>query len=317
MAAATEYKDFYAILGVSKDASQAEIKKAFRQLARKYHPDVNPGDQEAEQRFKEINEAHEVLSDPEKRAKYDQFGQYWQQGGMPGNAGVDVGQYGSFEDFLNELLGHFGNQQAYSYQTNPTGFGGFEDIFGGGFGATQPPVADIEAQIQLTFAEAFEGVQKQFSLNGETIKVRIPPGAKSGSRVRVRGKGQLNPMTNQRGDLYLNVELQPHHFFQFDGDNLVGEVPLTPPEAALGSDIQVPTPEGSVTVKVPSGVNSGQTLRLRGKGWQKPRGQRTDLLIKLKVVTPDSLTETEREYYQKLQEVSSTNPRQSLESVRL
>jgi len=330
--AATDFKDYYGILGVSKTASPEEIKQAFRKLARKFHPDVNPNNKQAEARFKEVNEAYEVLSDPDKRKKYDQFGQYWKQAGEgfpSGGVGVDMGgfdfsQYGNFDEFINELLGRFGGssprggQQSYSYRTStgaPSGFGGFND-FGfqdAGAGATQ----DSEATIALTFAEAFAGVQRRFSLGNETIDVRIPPGAKPGNRLRVRGKGQVNPMTQQRGDLYLKVELQPHSFFQIEGDNLVCEVAITPDEATLGASIDVPTPDGTVNVKLPAGVRSGQSLRLRGKGWPLAKGGRGDQLVKVAIAPPKELSQQEREYYEKIRAIRTYDPRSHLQQVKL
>ncbi|MBD2388154.1 DnaJ C-terminal domain-containing protein [Cylindrospermum sp. FACHB-282] len=328
--AATDFKDYYSILEISKTASPEEIKQAFRKLARKFHPDVNPGNKQAEARFKEINEAYEVLSDPDKRKKYDQYGQYWKQvgEGMPGaGPGVDMGgfdfsQYGSFNDFLNELFGgagQRGGRQNYSSRTSTSrpgsGFGGFND-FGfqdSGTATTQ----DTEGLITLTFAEAFAGVQKRFSLGNETIDVRIPSGAKAGTRLRVRGKGQVNPMTQQRGDLYLKVELQPHSFFQIEGDNLVCEVPITPDEATLGASIDVPTPDGSVNVKLPAGVRSGQSLRLRGKGWPLAKGGRGDQLVKVAIAPPKDLSPQEREYYEKIRAIRTYNPRSHLEQFKL
>ncbi|MBD2355508.1 DnaJ domain-containing protein [Tolypothrix sp. FACHB-123] len=329
--AATDFKDYYTILGISKTASPEEIKQAFRRLARKYHPDVNPGNKQAEASFKEVNEAYEVLSDPDKRKKYDQFGQYWKQAGegFPGGAGVDMGgfdfsQYGSFNDFLNELFGGAGSRssrQNYSYRTStgrpPGGFGGFNDFGFQDVGAGASGAQDSEATISLTFSEAFAGVQKRFSLGNETIDVRIPAGAKSGTRLRVRGKGQINPMTQQRGDLYLKVELQPHSFFQIEGDNLVCELPITPDEATLGASIDVPTPDGSVNVKLPAGVRSGQSLRLRGKGWPIAKGGRGDQLVKVAIVPPKELSQQEREYYEKIRSIRTYNPRSHLQQVKL
>ena len=325
---ATDFKDYYKILGVSKSASPEEIKKAYRKLARKYHPDLNPGDKQAEQRFKEINEAQEVLSDPAKRSKYDQYGQYWQQAaaGTPPGAGMgaDFSQYARFEDFINELLGRFGGMsggmgtgsKTYTYRTgSPGDFGGFESSFNSGF--SNMPVSDTEAGITLTFSDAFYGSQQNLQLNGEMIKVRIPPGAKPGSRIRLKGKGQSNPYSQQRGDLYLIVSLQPHPVFKLEGNNVVCEVPLSPEEAVLGTEIKVPTPDGNVTMKVPPGVNSGQSLRLKNKGWKSATGDRGDQIVKLKIVTPKSLTNKEKEYYEKLRQASNFNPRRSLENVRL
>ncbi|HEY9675462.1 MAG TPA: J domain-containing protein [Waterburya sp.] len=335
--AATDFKDYYAILGVNKTASADEIKKSYRRLARKYHPDMNPGDQQAEARFKEVSEAYEVLSDADKRQKYDQFGQYWKQAGQGwpggGGVGVDVGgfdfsQYGSFDEFINELLGRFGtstpggNRRTYTYRAGTGGSRGFSDF--GGFGdysgfdnATTGTGVDREATISLSWSEAFQGVQKRLNLGSEVIDVRIPPGAKPGSRIRVRGKGQVNPHNQQRGDLYLEVELKPHSFFQFDGENLVCEVPITPDEAVLGASIEVPTPDGMVTVNVPAAIRSGQSLRLRGKGWPRPKGGRSDQLVRIVILPPKDLTPTERDYYEKIRASRSYNPRSSLSQVRL
>jgi curved DNA-binding protein len=335
--AATDFRDYYAILGVSKTASAEEIKQAYRRLARKYHPDMNPGNRQAEAQFKEVNEAYEVLSDADKRQKYDQFGQYWKQAGgarSPYGTGGDFdgfefGRYGSFEEFINELLGRFnsGNPNpgrgnpGYGYRTSPSGapsgdgfgnFSGFENPAGTGS-------LDSEARISLTFAEAFQGVQKRLGLGeGETVDVRIPPGAKPGSRIRIRGKGQFSPYyTSQRGDLYLKVEIQPHAFFQFEGDNLVCEVPIAPDEAVLGAQIEVPTPDGLVNVNVPPGIRSGQSLRLRGKGWQLPKVGRSDLLVKIAIAAPKEISSVEREYYEKIRESRSFNPRSHLQQIHL
>ena len=329
--ASTDFKDYYGILGVSKTATEDEIKKTFRKLALKYHPDRNPGDKVAEEKFKGISEAYEVLSDPEKRQKYDQFGQYWQQadqsnwsgGNVNTDFGFDFSQYGNFDEFINELLGRFstpGASGGYSTRTS-TGqqpgygdFGGFGDM--GGRTGTQSTQGDREATLKLTFAEAFHGVQKKISLGSEVLDVRIPGGAKAGSRVRLRGKGQVNPYNQQRGDLYLNIELENHPFFQFEGDNLICEVLISPDEAVLGASIEVPTPDGLVTMKVPSGVRSGQSLRLRGKGWALPKGGRGDELVKLVIDTPKTLNEIERECYQKIQANRSVNPRAALDDFK-
>ena len=155
------------------------------------------------------------------------------------------------------------------------------------------------------------------NLGNEAIEVRIPPGAKPGSRIRVRGKGQVHPYTQQRGDLYLKVEILPHSFFQFEGDNLVCEVPITPDEAVLGAAIEVPTPDGTVTMNIPAGIRSGQSLRLRGKGWPQPKGGRSDQLVRIAIVPPKELSSTEREYYEKIRASRSFNPRSHLQQIRL
>ena len=343
--AATDFKDYYSVLGVSKTASADEIKKVYRRLARKYHPDMNPGDKQAEARFKEVTEAYEVLSDPEKRKKYDQFGQYWKQAGQGqgwpsgggGGTNVDFGgfdfsEYASFDEFINELLGRMNTpgagagagpgrstSRSYSYRTStggPTGYGGF-----GGFDGfeNQTPSAsgDREATLTLSFSEAFHGVQKRLDLGTEVVEVKIPPGAKNGTRIRLKGKGTNNPLTQQRGDLYLSVELLPHSFFQFEGENLVCEIPIAPDEAVLGAQVEVPTPDSSVTVNIPAGVRSGQSLRLRGKGWPNPKGGRGDQMVKISIVPPKDLTSVERDYYEKIRAARTFNPRSNLKQMKL
>lgn len=328
---ATDYKDYYQILGVSKTASESEIKKSFRRLARQYHPDLNPGDAASEAKFKEINEAHEVLSDPGKRKKYDQFGQYWQQAGQPGvdMGGMNFDQYGNFDEFINELLGRFGGMGgatngAGTYRTTSPGGFGFQDFSGfstggmgtGGMGPGGMHSADSEARITLSFEEALKGTEKRLVIGGsETVSVRIPAGAKNGSKIRVRGKGQLNPMTRQRGDLYLKVQLKSHPFFTFEGDNLVCDLPITPDEAALGATIEVPTPTGLVKMKIPAGIKSGQSLRLKSKGWPKAKGGQGDQLVKLQIVIPKSLSPKEQECYEQLAKLRTFNPRSHMTTL--
>lgn len=319
MPTATDFKDYYNILGVSKAATADEIKRAYRKLARKYHPDVNPGDANAEEKFKEINEANEVLSNAETRQKYDQYGQYWKQAsdGAPPPGGTrttasgfdqysdfdqsDFAQYGDFDDFINDLLGGLGGRTS----AGRTRY------------RTEAPAPDTEAAIALSFSEAFHGVQKRLQLDDETINVRIPAGAKPGSRIRVKGKGRPSPFSNQRGDLYLTIDLIPHPFFQFSGDNLTCEVPIRPDEAVLGAQIPVPTPEGRVTLSVPKGISSGQSLRLRERGWIQPKGQRTDLIVKLKIVSPKQLSQIEQDCYEKIRANSSFDPRTTIEEMTL
>ena len=340
--AATDFKDYYAVLGVSKSADANDIKRAYRKLARKYHPDLNPNDKVAEAKFKDVNEAYEVLSDKDKRQKYDQFGQYWKQAGSTGSgwpkgAGAtganfdnfDFSRYGSFDDFINELLGRFstggpgsapGSRAGdYRYRTQthqtPPGNFGFGDYARAGSASGKGQ--DMESPIKLTFSEAFRGVQQNLNLGQEVIKVRIPPGAKPGSRIRVREKGGLDPFTRQRGDLYLVVQLKPHAFFKFDGNNLSCEVPITPDEAVLGGSIEVPTPDGSVAMNIPAGIRSGQTLRLRGKGWPNPKGGRGDQMVTVLIMPPKTLSAIERECYEKLQQHRSYDPRGHMKRLSL
>ncbi len=322
MPTATDFKDYYAVLGVSKTAPPEEIKRTYRKLARKYHPDLNPGDKGAETKFKDLNEANEVLSDPEKRQKYDQFGQHWNQaeqgesppsGRGPTVSTDDFDQYADFDSFINDLLGgRRGRSPRNTYTTTP---GGAEN-FASGF-RSQAPAPDTEAAIALTFSEAFHGVQKRLQLDAETINVRIPAGAKPGSRIRLKGKGRPSPFTPQRGDLYLTIQLLPHPFFRFEGNDLGCDLPIRPDEAVLGAQIQVPTPDGNVTMTVPKGVRSGQSLRLRGKGWTLQKGGRGDLLVKLQLTTPQDLSAIEQDCYEKIQANTSFNPRASLEEIQL
>ncbi|NJM99173.1 MAG: DnaJ domain-containing protein [Phormidesmis sp. RL_2_1] len=345
--AATDFKDYYAILGVSKTADADDIKRSFRKLARKYHPDVNPNDKKAEAKFKEVSEAYEVLSDHDKRKKYDQFGQYWQQASRAGGAGVggpggvgtagfDFGAYGSFDDFINELLGRMGGgsrTQNYSYQQRP-GAGGFNTTgFGSsGFGfdprnatsTTQQAGSshrgrspfDQETTLKLGMSEAFRGSQKRFTIGSESVTVRIPAGVKPGSKIRLKGKGATNPQTQQRGDVYLTVEFLPHGFFAFEDGNLVCEVPITPDEAVLGAKVSVPTPDGNVSVSIPAGVKSGQSLRLRGKGWPNKKGtERGDQFVKVVITPPKTLSEEERALYEKIRDRRTSDPRSEIADI--
>lgn len=308
--ASTNFKDYYATLGVSKTATPEEIKKSFRKLALKYHPDRNLGDKASEARFKEISEAYEILSDAEKRRKYDQFGQYWQQAEQPNRGGgtrstvspdgFDFSQYGSFDDFINELLGKFANTEGYTSNYS-TGFNDFS-----GFGNTRQSTStkETESTIRLTFSEAYGGVTKKMRLGSQSKEVRIPPGVKPGQRLRIPLQGLT---------VFLKVELENHPFFKFEGNNLLCEVPITPDEAVFGANIDVPTPDGMVQLKVPPGIRSGQSLRLKGKGWSLGSQGRGDQLVKVQIVVPDNLSPQEKEYYQKLRELRTSNPRSNLE----
>ncbi len=338
MATDKDFKDYYSILGVDKTATQEEIKKAYRKLARKLHPDLNPDAPTAEEKFKELNEANEVLSDDESRKKYDRYGQYWkqvQEGRAPQDyAGgetygeKDFSNYGGFQDFIDELLNQYarggrGGGKNYHYTTS-YGSPDVEPEFDRGYQRSYrdyAPHPDTEAAFVLTMNEAFNGVTKELQLEGEgPFKVRIPPGAKPGSRIRIKGKGRANPMTGQRGDLYLNIDIAPHSFFTLGEDlNLTCEIKIAPDDAVLGTEIDVPTPDGLVQLKIPAGVNSGQTLRLRGKGWKSPKGDSTDLLVKIKIVTPSSqeLTPEERTCYEEIRAKRTFNPHADLESITL
>jgi curved DNA-binding protein len=328
---ANGYRDYFKVLEVERGADAETIKRSFRKLARQYHPDVNPGDQAAEARFKEISEAYEVLSDPEKRRRYEQFGQYWSQmAGASSGAGpgfdVDFGRYGSFDDFINDLLGRFGGGGGAG------GFaGGFPGGFGGGFGSGFPgggfpggatrsgPVnLDAEATLSLSYGDAFRGCERTLAVNNERVQVRIPAGVKPGGRLRLKGKGNLQPGTGRRGDLYLQIELQPHPIWRLDGDQLRAELPLSLDELALGGELRVATPDGEATVQVPPGMTLGRSLRLKGKGWPLAGGGRGDLFLTPVLRLPEQLSARERELLEDLRRHRSHDPRQDwLASARL
>ena len=332
--AGSGYRDYFKVLGVERSADADAIKKAFRKLARKYHPDVNPGDKTAEAKFKEVSEAYEVLSDPDKRRRYEQFGQYWNQAGAagagPGAGGFDVdfGRYGNFDDFINDLLGRFGGPAAGGFGGAPGGFagggfpgGGFPGggFAGGGFPrtASRPLNLDAEASVKVTFAEAFRGAERTLSVNDERVQVRIPAGVKHGSRLRLKGKGNLQPGTGRRGDLYLNLDVQTHPVWRLEGDQLRGELPVSIDELALGGTVKVMTPDGEADVSIPAGTAPGRSLRLKGKGWPMKSG-RGDLLLDLSVQWPSKWSAEQRELLEQLRNARTEDPRHHwLQSARL
>lgn len=338
-----DYKDYYQTLGVSKGASEKEIKQAYRRLARKHHPDVNPGDRGAEVRFKEINEAHAVLSDSDKRQKYDQLGANWQQYERVAQQGGGGGFPPGFEGFHVEFEG----------QPSAEGSGAFSDFFkiffggdfdadsvfggagpesgrrrgrrgarrgprGGGFGF-DPPASkgrDAFAPLEISLEDAFRGSQRRLALQGhpgspqQQIEVKVPPGVKDGSRVRVAGKGEPGVGGAPAGDLYLEVKLHPHSLYRRQGDDLYVDVPVTVSEAALGAEVEVPTFSGKTRIKIPAGSQSGRLLRLRGKGMpQLKKKGHGDLFARVKVVTPTELSEKERALLEELRDLGSADPR--------
>ncbi|HEX2058190.1 MAG TPA: DnaJ C-terminal domain-containing protein [Actinomycetota bacterium] len=292
-------KDYYQVLGVSSTASKDEIKKAYRKLAQKYHPDANKGDVAAEARFKEISEAHAILGNDEKRKEYDEIRRYGGGGRgfgfRPGggrNVRVDIGGVD-----IGDLFGGNGVD--------------IGDLFGGfGFRGSAKG-GDAEAEVVLSFEQAVEGTTIELASG---TKVRIPPAVSDGQRIRVPGKGGPAPQGGEPGDLYVNVRVRPHPLFAQgrDGD-LVVEVPVTFPEAALGVNVVVPTLDGQVTVKVPPGTQHGRTLRVRGKGGRRPRGGHGDLLVKIAVEVPRKLSKKEREALERFAEVHDASPRAHLE----
>ena len=291
-------KDFYAVLGVPKDADQQAIKKAYRKLARQLHPDHNPGDAKAEARFKDIGEAYSVLSDPEQRQQYDQLRAM--AGGARFTAGSRAGGPGGagFEDVFGGLFGGGGGTRVRY------GGGGFEDVlgglFGGGFGQQRGPRrgADLTASTTLPFRTAAEGATVSLSVEGRTVTARIPAGVRDGQKIRLRGKGRPGEAGGESGDLVITVTVEPHPVFTAEGTNLKVTVPVAFDEAALGATIEVPTLDGSlVKVKVPAGTPSGRILRVKGKGITTSRST-GDLLVTVQVVVPQKLTPAAREAVQ-------------------
>lgn len=298
-----EYKDYYQILGVSKKADEKEIRQAYRRLARKYHPDVNP-DKKAQEKFKEINEANDVLSDPAKRKKYDTLGANWQQYEQYQRAGAQGPfQYGQYrtvtpEEFESLFGGGLGED-----------LGGFSDFFrtffGGDFGRAQAqPRArrgqDIEQPIEISLEEAFRGATRMVQKDGRRLEVKIPAGVKTGSKVRFAGEGM--PGSAGAGDLYLRVQVADHPGFERRGDDLYAEVPVDLYTAVLGGETQVTTPKGKVILKIPPETQSGRTFRLGGQGMPKLDDAKSfgDLYAKVRLVLPEHLTDEERELFQKL-----------------
>ncbi|ACQ81949.1 chaperone DnaJ domain protein [Beutenbergia cavernae DSM 12333] len=301
-------KDFYQVLGVSKDADAAAVKKAYRKLARKLHPDQNPGDAVAEQRFKEVGEAYAVLSDPEQRKQYDSL-RAMAGGGPRFTAGSGGASGANFEDLFGGMFGGAapgGTRVRYSTtgpggSAGPGGAAGFEDILsgmfgGGGFGPggrTAGPERgpDLTTSARLPFRNAVEGATVTLTVDGRSMTVRIPPGVRDGQKIRLRGKGLPGVGGGAPGDLVVTVGVDPHPVFTADGDNLRITVPVTFAEAALGAAIDVPTFDGgTVRVKVPAGTPSGRTLRVKGRGISTAK-HTGDLLVTIEVAVPARLTD--------------------------
>ena len=309
-----QFRDYYETLGVSKTATEDEIRTAFRKLARKYHPDVAKDKKTAEEKFKQINEAYEVLSDPEKRQKYDQLGANWNQpggfqpqpewSGRPGGRrysqwsgdggpGVEFEFGGTgFSDFFEAFFGGGRGRSAFG------GFGGRE--------ATTERGADVEADILVTLEEALHGSKRTVSLRRagsnkvETYQVKIPRGVHEGQRIRLAGQGEAGARGGKSGDLFLRVRLAKHPDFSIEGSDLVHEVNIAPWQATLGAELRVPTLEGTVRLKIPPGTQGGQRFRLREHGLAGISGKRGDLYVIAQINIPKKLSEREREIWNEL-----------------
>ncbi|MFK0734388.1 MAG: DnaJ C-terminal domain-containing protein [Gloeotrichia echinulata GP01] len=324
------FRDYYEILGVPKEATSEEIKKVYRRLARQYHPDLNPGNKEAEEKFKDIGEAYEVLSDPAKRAQYDQFSRYWKQkgfankqtpktktwdnpsNGRKGNQDVDPSQFADFESFINQVIGVGSNKDTKTGGNSTT----TSDPFRTPKSRVEytvppsPPRAtrrDIEARLTLPLEKAYQGGNERIRLeDGRSLEVTMPPGMVTGQTIRLRNQGIGG------GDLYLKITVEPHPLFKLDGINISCQVPVTPSEAVLGGQVEAPTLDGPVKMTIPQGVRSGQKLRLANKGYPDDKGKRGDQLVEIQIVTPKTINAEERELYEKLRQIETFKPRADL-----
>src|ERR1051326_4701788 len=341
---AVNTKDYYAVLGVQRGASDDEIKKAYRKLARKFHPDLNPGDKAAEDQFKQLQAAYDVLSNPEDRKLYDEYGENWRAvkagaaappppPGWERAEGAPRGRAGGF-DFNDFDFGRFSTGGA-------GGFDIFEEMFGGarGRGPRRGRGRDVEAELEMSLEEAHRGGRRTLQMQAaeicptcggpglkadnicetcggegqvlrpKTIEVNIPAGMRDGSTIRLAGQGGSGTNGSEPGDLYLHIRLRPHPVFTVKGDDLETELPIAPWEAVLGAKVEAPTIDGKVELTIPAGAKNEQRLRLRGQGLNKRKGGRGDGYVRLKIVVPRDVSAEERRLYEELKRVSRFQPR--------
>ena len=294
-------RDYYEVLGVPRTASADEIRRAYRKLAREYHPDLNK-ESGAEDRFKEVSEAYDVLRDSDSRTRYDRVGPNWRAAGADRGSGRDGAGRQDFGDVRVEFgEGDFGDI--------------FESLFGArnsrrGFDGFQNRGVDEEAELELSLEEAASGASRRISLGPDrAYDVKIPAGVRDGQRIRLAGEGSRGVGDGPSGDLFLRVRLRPHPRFRLEERDLLVDLPVTPWEAALGASVEVPTLTGTRHVKLPAGSSSGRRLRLRGAGMPRPHGEKGDLYAIVKVMVPKKPTAQERELFERLAEVSSFDPR--------
>ena len=305
-----EYKDYYKILGVDKAATQDEIKKAYRKLAMKHHPDRNAGNKSSEEKFKEITEANEVLSDPEKRKKYDTLGANWNQYQHTGGQG--------FDDFSSRYGGRrqSGSGSTYEFSGNindifgDMGGGGFSDFFesffgggGSGFGGRaqqQKTAVDVEANLNITLEDAFNGSEKQISIDGKKLKIKVNPGTRDGQKLRLKGMGRSKTASGEKGDLFLNIHILRHPFYEINEGDLYYNLDVDLYTAVLGGKENIKTLDGkTISINIPEGTESEKKLRLKELGLID-NGVRGDLLVDIHVTVPKNLSKEEKELYKKL-----------------
>jgi curved DNA-binding protein len=313
-----EYKDYYKILGVERNANKEQIKRAYRELAKKTHPDRNPGNKKAEEQFKDVNEAYQVLSDPEKRSRYDQLGEsytQWQQGGAPaggfrwedwfttnpsgGNVNVDMGGLedifgGEFSEFFRRIFGGVPDMGAPSTGRSATRRNG------------RAQIPSYQQEVTISLSEAYQGTTRQIQLDGHRLEVKIPPGAKTGTKVRV-AKSVPTGIAGQKGDLYLIIQIAEDPRFEVKGDDLLTEVTIDLYTAVLGGEVTVQTLSGNVVLTIPAGIQPGQTMRLAGRGLPRLNSptSKGDLFAHIRVKIPHNLTQKQKELFQELKRGSS------------
>lgn len=327
------------MLGVARDASSEEIKKVYRRLARQYHPDLNPGDKTAEEKFKDIGEAYEVLSDENKRSQYDQFSRFWKQRSFQSkktrrepvpnisdrpldngsaNDDVDYNEFADFNSFFDQILRGrrreskmaAGNGTTYRTRvaaSDPFRPGTTKTTYTVGSESGRANTRDVEARLTLPLEKAYLGGRERIRLeDGRTLEVDMPDGMISGQTIRLRGQGIGG------GDLYLKITVAPHPFFKVEDTDIYCQLPVTPSEAVLGSLVEVPTLDGLVQMTIPMGVKSGKRLRLANKGYPDENGRRGDQLVEIQIVVPTNISPEEKELYEKLRHIETFHPRRNL-----
>ncbi|MEM1253720.1 MAG: J domain-containing protein [Cyanobacteria bacterium P01_H01_bin.21] len=286
------FRDYYEILGILDSADAQTIKQAYRRLARQFHPDLNPGNQEAEERFKSISEAYEILSDTAHKSQYDDYRRYWRQQ----KSESDYRDLEDFNHFVDQLLNRQESSQPSVQKTQKKSRK-----------ATSAQRRDAEASLQVPLERAFQGGTERVRLeDGRALEVDMPPGMVTGQRIRLRGQGIKG------GDLYLKIVVEPHKFLRVQGRDIVCHLPITPSEAVLGGQITVPTVDGPVQMTIPAGIQSGRKLRLAGRGYGRTPEERGDQIVEIEVAIPKLLSDQEVELYEKLRAIESFNPRSHL-----